>query len=39
LVYICKRCGRVFKSYRAYLAHILIGLEGSYKKSSKGRKR
>ncbi|ADM28340.1 hypothetical protein Igag_1538 [Ignisphaera aggregans DSM 17230] len=38
MVYICKRCGRVFKSWNSYIAHIMFGIEGT-KKSSKYAKR
>lgn len=27
-MYVCKRCGRVFKSRRAYIMHIILGREG-----------
>jgi uncharacterized C2H2 Zn-finger protein len=29
-MYICRRCGRVFKSRKAYIMHILLGIEGGY---------
>lgn len=36
-MYRCRTCGRVFKSKKAYLMHIILGLEGGYIR--KGRKR
>jgi uncharacterized C2H2 Zn-finger protein len=35
MVYVCRKCGRVFKSRRAYMFHILIGVEGGYVKKGK----
>jgi uncharacterized C2H2 Zn-finger protein len=36
VVYVCKRCGRVFTSRRAYIFHILVGIEGGYTRSGHG---
>lgn len=38
-MYICRRCGRVFKSKRAYVMHVILGIEGGEVKRSKSKKR
>ncbi|NPA96428.1 MAG: C2H2-type zinc finger protein [Crenarchaeota archaeon] len=39
-MYKCPRCGRVFRSWRAYVRHILEGIRGGRARSSnRGRKR
>ncbi|MEM4515705.1 MAG: hypothetical protein QXO42_05755, partial [Ignisphaera sp.] len=36
MVYKCPRCNRLFRSWRSYMAHILIGLEGGSQMRKRG---
>jgi len=38
-MYICRRCGKVFKSRRAYMMHIILGIESGGVRRSKSKKR
>lgn len=38
-MYKCRSCGRVFKSRKAYIVHIILGIEGGYwRRAGRGKK-